>query len=97
MCTHNKAGCTSHNMTRMQHKQSAVVNPAASPDQEATLAGFMPSRSPALRRIAPACSLHDKINHSSSSCSLGKPTKTVLISKQANNNNNLQRTIPCSH
>ena len=83
MCRYNKAGCTFHSMTRLQCKQSAVLNcAAASPDQEATLAGSMPSSADAVRRVAPACSLHDKINHLSSSCGRGKPAKTIIVAKQ---------------
>ena len=55
MCRYSKAGCTFHNMTQMQHERSKVLNSAAaSPDQEATLAGFMPSSADAVRRTARA-------------------------------------------
>ena len=98
MCRHSKAGCTFHSMTQLQYKQSAALNcAAASPDQEATLAGSMPSSADAVRRVAPACCLRDKTNHSSSSCSQSKPTETIPSTKQANNNMHLQLTLPCTH
>ena len=76
MCRCSKAGCTFHNMTQLHYikvlcsllQQRHLIKRPRWP-------AFLPSSAAAVRRGAPACSLHDRVNHSSSPCGQDKPKK----------------------